>query len=717
MESEIFSPRRDSVKCCDCACPTCSLIGKPSSTWLRSVKRKYDEFETGNQFYVPEFDLYSNPKVQIENECVALRETVSTQQATIQDLQTELEKERNASSSAANEAMSMILKLQKQKAEIQMEASQFKRFAEEKMAHDQEEILALEDILYKREEGVESLTCEAMAYKHRMMSYGLTEADVEGEKDGEIQSMGTDDNFDAEVDLPAYDYPPLKCSLNENPGDEIEDIEKYAFGETPNTGEQLRDLEQRLFQVERDPSSSQLDGGFPGRNMEQRLFQVERDPSNSRMDGGFPGRNVEQRLFQVERDPSNSQMDGGFPGRNVEQRLFQVETDPSNSRMDGGFPGRNVEQRVFPVERDSSSSQMDGGFPERNEEQRVFQVERDPNSSQMDGGFPGRNEEQRNFQVEWNPSSSQMDGGFPVRNLEQRNFQVERNPINNQMDGGFPIRNLEQRNLQEERNPSRSQMDGGIPGTKNVLEKVIVGHSPRRTRHSRRVSTESYNSLLAKETASEFTIDSPRFNIGSPRFNASYKKMEFVSKMDEISNSRRMGNTSEVADDMSDRVYTIDSVYHGATYNETPEPKLGAETANEYASTPWGDFNLPDACDPYIKKLYTRLQALEADRESMRQALLSMRTDKAQLVLLKEIAQHLSKEMPSNRQVVAKPSILGSLPFMPVFKWIASLIFWRRKARRSKYLYGFSPNNVGLLMLLDKGPRLGQWRCLSSTQV
>ncbi|GMI71126.1 hypothetical protein like AT5G06560 [Hibiscus trionum] len=517
MESEIFSPRRDSVKCCDCACPTCSLIGKPSSTWLRSVKRKYDEFETGNQFYVPEFDLYSNPKVQIENECVALRETVSTQQATIQDLQTELEKERNASSSAANEAMSMILKLQKQKAEIQMEASQFKRFAEEKMAHDQEEILALEDILYKREEGVESLTCEAMAYKHRMMSYGLTEADVEGEKDGEIQSMGTDDNFDAEVDLPAYDYPPLKCSLNENPGDEIEDIEKYAFGETPNTGEQLRDLEQRLFQVERDPSSSQL--------------------------------------------------------------------------------------------------------------------------------------------------------------------------------------------------------DGGIPGTKNVLEKVIVGHSPRRTRHSRRVSTESYNSLLAKETASEFTIDSPRFNIGSPRFNASYKKMEFVSKMDEISNSRRMGNTSEVADDMSDRVYTIDSVYHGATYNETPEPKLGAETANEYASTPWGDFNLPDACDPYIKKLYTRLQALEADRESMRQALLSMRTDKAQLVLLKEIAQHLSKEMPSNRQVVAKPSILGSLPFMPVFKWIASLIFWRRKARRSKYLYGFSPNNVGLLMLLDKGPRLGQWRCLSSTQV
>ncbi|KAE8700911.1 Myosin-binding protein 7 [Hibiscus syriacus] len=509
MESEMFSPPRDVVKCCDCACPACSVIGKPSSKWLRSVKRKYDESENGNQFCVPEFDLHSNPRVQIENECVALRETVSTQQATIRDLQAELEQERNASSSAATEAMSMILKLQKQKAEIEMEASQFQRFAEEKMAHDQEEILALEDLLYKREQAVESLTCEVLAYKHRMMSYGLTEAEAEGVMDGQIESMGTAENFDEQVDLPAYDYPPLKCSFNENTGDEVEDVEKYAFGETPNTREQLRNLEERIFQVERNSSCSQTDGGFPGRNLEPRIFQAER-------------------------------------------------------------------------------------------------------------------------------------------------------------------------------NPSSSQMDGGLPRTKNVFEK--------------------------------FTIDSPRFNIGSPRFNASYKKMEFFSKMDELSNSRRMYNTSDVADNMSDRVCTIDSVHHDVAYNGTPKPKLGAETADEYASTPKGSFNLSDACDPDIKKLYTRLQALEADRESMRQALLSMRTDKAQLVLLKEIAQHLSKEMPSNIQL-AKPSIVASLPFMPVFKWITSLIFWRRKARRSKYLYGLSPNNVGLLMLLDRGPRPGQWRCLSSTQV
>ncbi|XVF76023.1 hypothetical protein PTKIN_Ptkin13bG0234300 [Pterospermum kingtungense] len=533
MESEIFSPSRGLVKCCDCYCPACSSIGDPSGTWFRSVKRKYNEFETGNRFYVRGFDLYSNARVQIENECAALRETVSSQQASIQDLYTELEEERNASSSAATEAMSMILKLQREKAEIQMEARQFKRFSEEKMAHDQQEIIVLEDLLYKREQAIQSLTCEVQAYKHRMMSYGLTESEAEGEKDEQIRNMV--ENFGAQVDLPAFDYPPLKCNLNENPGDDIEDVEKYPFGETPHAGDHLKNLEQRIYQMERNPSSSQL-----------------------------------------------------------------------------------------------------------------------------------------------------------------------------------------------------SQLDGDFPATKNVLEKVIVGHSPRRPRHSRRLSTDSSNSFRVKDIGSEFTSDSPRFNFGSPRFNigsprfnfnsprfnTSFKKMEFVSEVDETSSSRRMDNASEVGDDMSDRVYTIDSIHNGVPYNRTSEPKPGVGTYDDYASTPRETFNMPDVCDPDVKKLYMRLQSLEADRESMRQAIISMRTDKAQLVLLKEIAQHLCKEMSSERQVaVRKPSILGSLPFMSVFKWIASFIFWRRKARRSKYLYGLSPNNVGLLMLLDKGPRLRQWRCLSSTQV
>ena len=76
--------------------------------------------------------------------------------------------------------------------------------------------------------------------------------------------------------------------------------------------------------------------------------------------------------------------------------------------------------------------------------------------------------------------------------------------------------------------------------------------------------------------------------------------------------------------------------------------------------------------DGDIKKLYMRLQALEADRESMRQAIISMRTEKAQLVLLKEIAQQLCKEVvPDRRKIVKNPSLISKFSFAAVIKVMA----------------------------------------------
>ncbi|KAG8648779.1 hypothetical protein MANES_08G037800v8 [Manihot esculenta] len=479
MDLGVLSPTsspsrcRDLVKCGNCGC-SCSLVASSTrGAWFRSVKRKYDEFEEGNRFYIPGFDLFSNPRVQIENECAALRETVSSQQQAIQDLQAELEEERNASSTAANEAMSMILRLQREKAEIQMEARQFKRFAEEKMAHDQQEFLALEDLLYKREQAIQSLTCEVQAYKHRMLSYGLTEAEAEGEK-GERSELSRNpsmnENLDAlQFEFPAYNYPPLKCNLNENPialeGDDDVDVEKYAFGEIPHARDHLKDLEYRINQMENSPSSSQL--------------------------------------------------------------------------------------------------------------------------------------------------------------------------------------------------------DGASSGSKNIPEKVIVGQSPRRPR-DRMSSAENSGSFVgtSRETGPDLVTESQSF-----RLNNSFKKMDYVSQSEDSSNLRKLDNASDFGDDMSsDRVYTIDSVYNGVPYNCAAEPKAGAGICEDYVSTPREVSNRPDVSDPDIKKLYMRLQALEADRESMRHAIISMRTDKAQMVLLKEIAQHLSKEMsPERRMPVKKPS-LGTFSFMSIFK-------------------------------------------------
>ncbi|XP_024012039.1 myosin-binding protein 7 [Eutrema salsugineum] len=511
MDLRIVSPPRDVVRCCDCGC-NCSLNYASPDSWIRSVKRKYEEFENEKRFHIPaldDLDLSSNAKVQIENECELLRETVSSQQESIQDLYAELDEERNAASTAASEAMSMILRLQREKAEIQMELRQFKRFAEEKMEHDQQELLALEDLIYKREQTIQALTYEAQAYRHRMMSYGVTEAEVDGEKNMLSRNPSMADN-DFQYDLPTYDYPPLKCNVNENPDPleadiDVDDVEKYPLTDSPHGRENLKTLERRISQMERIPSFT-----------------------------------------------------------------------PSNGDVSGG--------------------------------------------------------------------------------------------------GAY-------------------------------LEKVVVGQSPRRQRHFRRVSTGSSTSLLGttREQRPDFSNDSPRSKSGS------FKKME------DASYAEGKGDSSELGDnDMNDRVYTIDSVHHGVSHSGVAEQKFRDDTADGYGEK----LNQPDLGDPDITKLYMRLQALEADRESMRQAIMSMRTEKAQMVLLKEIAQHLSKDViPERRLPLRKASIVGAFSFISLFKWITSFVLWRKKARRSKYMNGMQGNNMGLKMLLEKTPRIRQWRCLSSTQV
>ncbi|XP_073153227.1 myosin-binding protein 7-like [Henckelia pumila] len=506
-KSSPSTPSTSLVKCCDSGC-SCSVMNRSlSGTYLRTVKRKYDEFEEDSEFEIPGLIVPRNARVEIGNECVALREMVSSQQVTIQNLISELEEERNASSSAANEAMSMILRLQREKAEIQMEAKQFKRYAEEKMAHDQQETLALEDLLYKREQTIQSLTCEVQAYKHRMMSYGLTEHEAAGEK-GMSRNNSLTENLEGQFEFPPYGiYPPLKCNSQDcvNGDDEATDIEKYAFGETPRN-QDFKDLERRICQLEKSP-----------------------------------------------------------------------QTDEPN---------------------------------------------------------------------------------------------------------------------------------GEYSGSKSLLEKVVVGQSPR---HLKKFSTDSSNSLAA--TCEE---KGPDFATDSPKFGCSFKKSE-LSHLKEISNLRKVDNASEVGDDFSDRVYTIDSVNQGALPNGVMDLKATVAFHDEEMTTEMESLNHLPVKDIEIQKLYARLHALETDRESMRQTIMSMGTDKARLVLLKEIAQTWCQDMsPAKSIPTRKPSAVESFSFMSVFKWITTtFVFWRRKSHRCRYMFGLSANNVGLLMLLDRRPRVGQWRRIS----
>ncbi|KAL1353488.1 hypothetical protein HN51_017425 [Arachis hypogaea] len=468
MDSETST---DSAKCCQCwncicGCD-CSVAATLQSS--RSTKRRYDSRPAS-----PE----SVAKVETLDECSALREALSRQQQAVKDLAAELEEERNAASSAANEAMSMILRLQKEKAEVQMEARQFKRIVEERSSHDQKELLELEDLLYKREQTIQSLNCEVQAYKHRLMSFGLTESEADCE----------------EFQVASFDYPQLKCNIlnsTANADNNDADVEKYIFGETPR--DRLRNLENRISQMERSPTYSQMEGDFPG---------------------------------------------------------------------------------------------------------------------------------------------------------------------------------------------------------KNFLEKVVVGQSPRRSRRKYSFDSASFGP--------ELLMDSPKITGG----NFSKIEEEPFSNLKKVEN-----NASEAGDEIYDKVYTVDSGYNcfnqfkGALYDDFP-----VTTPRDFGNNIHGDFE-----DPYIKKLYMRLQALEADRESMRQAIISMRTDKAQLVLLKEIAQQLCKEMSPQRKRTARKSAMA--PFSSVFKWVVSIVFWRKKSHEIRYIFGVPSESVGLLMLINKEPRVKSWRYIARTQL
>ncbi|PKA56993.1 hypothetical protein AXF42_Ash002297 [Apostasia shenzhenica] len=353
---------------CDCGCPSCCSPGSFSPTVRRSVKRKAEY--PGRDAPVAGF-----ARVEVENEVAALRQTVASQQVTIRDLSEELEEERNSAATGASETMSMILRLQREKAEVQMEARQFRRFAEEKMAHDGREIAALEDLLFERDQAVENLTCQIRSYKHRLLSLGFYVAD-------ELDSP------------PVGGYPSLYCNADSR-GEEATD---------------LHSLEQRIYELERTPTSTHA--------------------------------------------------------------------------------------KVIPQESSSFDDENAGGEGED--------------------------------------------------------------------------------------------------------------------------------------------------------------------------------------DDETDRVYTIDAI-HGvsSSSNGWVKEELKVENGEKVESCKEGD-------EGDIKKLYMRLQALEADRESMREAIISMRTEKAQLMLLREIAQELCKEKPERRVVKKKLHFGVGFLFVSFIKWAMPFLFWRKKASRSR---------------------------------
>jgi hypothetical protein len=87
-------------------------------------------------------------------------------------LQAELEAERAAAADAASEAMSMILRLQRDKSEAMIEARQYRRYAEERLAHDAAEAEALRGAVGRRDAAVRALSAQLRECQVRLLHLG-----------------------------------------------------------------------------------------------------------------------------------------------------------------------------------------------------------------------------------------------------------------------------------------------------------------------------------------------------------------------------------------------------------------------------------------------------------------------------------------------------------------------------------------------------------------
>jgi len=113
-----------------------------------------------------------------EDEVIALKEALCNQYIIMQKLYSELEEEREASATAASEALSMILRLQREKAAEKMEASQYKRMADEKLYHAEECLEFLEEVIQQNEMEISSLMYQVETYKKKLERHGVNIPDV-----------------------------------------------------------------------------------------------------------------------------------------------------------------------------------------------------------------------------------------------------------------------------------------------------------------------------------------------------------------------------------------------------------------------------------------------------------------------------------------------------------------------------------------------------------
>ncbi|XP_054792483.1 uncharacterized protein LOC129298089 isoform X2 [Prosopis cineraria] len=108
----------------------------------------------------------------VESDIIAMKETLRAQQQLLQKLYAELDEEREASATAASEALDMILRLQGEKAAVKMEARQYERMAEEKLEHAETTLEIFEELMFQKDMEISSLENQVQACKRKLHDLG-----------------------------------------------------------------------------------------------------------------------------------------------------------------------------------------------------------------------------------------------------------------------------------------------------------------------------------------------------------------------------------------------------------------------------------------------------------------------------------------------------------------------------------------------------------------
>uniref|UniRef100_A0A5B7BX67 GTD-binding domain-containing protein n=1 Tax=Davidia involucrata TaxID=16924 RepID=A0A5B7BX67_DAVIN len=173
-----------------------------------------EEYDDGD-----EQESYGEDEVDV----MALKKLVKIERRRANAACLELEKERTAAATAVEEAMAMILRLQNEKSLIEMEASQFRRLAEDKQLHDQQVIQSLRWIVMKHESERSLLEDQLRLFRRKLKLYMKDDEEDQSEEADEFLGFansniedGLDDALISSLDM---DLSPLgkKEETDQNP--------------------------------------------------------------------------------------------------------------------------------------------------------------------------------------------------------------------------------------------------------------------------------------------------------------------------------------------------------------------------------------------------------------------------------------------------------------------------------------------------------------------